>query len=118
MNIGELRELLDKLPKAFDAIDVGIWDDDWKELIKLKGMLRLCHAEGTMLVTFAWDDAEYRNTEVVLEKPMPLDNKQELLEFLDTDMEFDQFENEETEEKVGDVLRDLRTAIQAEGEEK
>ena len=117
MNIGELRELLNKLPKAFDAIDVGIWDDDWKELIKLKDTLHLCHMKETVLVTFTWHDVEYRNTEAVLTKQLPLGSKQELLEFLGTDMKFDRFTDEETIKEVRDVVRDLRTAIQLEIEE-
>ena len=117
MNIRELRNKLATLPKAFDEVDVGIWDEDRLESVSLGTTLVLCRNEQNMEVAFMDDDNMKRaRCHIHAEKPIP-SNRNELLEFLAPDMEFRPLDSDETKKKIARWLSDLRISVLLEMEE-
>ena len=116
MNVSELRDMLTKLPKAFDAVDVGISGNNDQSGF-LDNVFWLCGVGEKMMITLARCTQE----DVILQagEPMP-QNKDELLKFLDMEIMFNRDETTENKTKAYRWLSNLRTAIQLEmeGEEK
>ena len=113
MKMKELRQLLNELPKAFEDVDVGVWDHECDGSIEMKDILLLCRRGQKMLVTFTGynDPSSYNKHSVLARKPIPWWSRSKLLKFLGTKIEFTSRDSEETRNKASCFLNDLRKAV-------